>query len=102
MGNTMPDWALVRDKSTDDQLRWVDDPPASMAADFQTEIEQRAKKLPTDVVRVDETAQLVTIYWHEQTDEMGLANIFDFLKVIVALSPCLQKDSSSDICSGDD
>lgn len=102
LGVKMPDWALTRDKSTDGLLRWVDDSPGSMAEGFRDEVLQRANNLPMDVVRIDETAQLLTIYWHEQTDELGLANIFDFLKVIVALSPCPQKDSSSENRSGDD
>jgi hypothetical protein len=102
MGAKIPDWALFRDKSTDDQLRWVDGPPASMDTNLRAEIEHRANNLPTDVVRIDEIAQLVTIYWHERSDELGLANIFDFLKVIVALSPCSEKDSSSDSYSVDD
>ena len=95
-GDKLPDWVMVRDKSGDGHLRWQGDSAENIDPGFRQAVEEWTTRLPADIVRIDETSQLVSIYWHEHSDEQGLQNIFQFLNFIVTLSPCLQKDSSAD------
>ena len=96
IGTKMPDWVLVRDKSGDGKLQWLDDSGDLINPNFRQEIEDWVNRLPDDIIRIDEASQLVSIYWQERTDEQSLPDLFDFLNFIVTLSPCPQTDSSQD------
>ncbi len=95
-GTPMPGWALVRDKSVADQLSWVEADSKNIDPVFRNLVEARVTDLPADIVRIDETAELVSVYWHERSDEQGLTSLLNFLKEVVTLSPCLQTNSSVD------
>ena len=92
----VPGWRVSRDKSLDNQLTWIETDTGDIDPIFLQFIESHLSDLPADVIRLDETAGLVSVYWHERSDEQGLAKLLGFLNEVVTLSPCLQKDSSSE------
>ena len=92
----VPSWRVSRDKSLDNQLTWIETDTGDIDPIFLQFIESHLSDLPADVIRLDETAGLVSVYWHERSDEQGLAKLLGFLNEVVTLSPCLQKDSSSE------
>ncbi len=95
-GIPTPGWRLTRDKSCGNQLTWVESDSGDLDPTFRQFVESHLSDLPADVIRLDETAGLVSVYWHERSDEEGLAKLLGFLNRVVALNPCLQKDSSSE------
>ena len=97
----VPSWRVSRDKSLDNQLTWIETDTGDIDPIFLQFIESHLSDLPADVIRLDETAGLVSVYWHERSDEQGLAKLLGFLNEVVTLSPCLQKDSSSEDDSED-
>jgi len=97
----VPGWRVSRDKSLDNQLTWIETDTGDIDPIFLQFIESHLSDLPADVIRLDETAGLVSVYWHERSDEQGLAKLLGFLNEVVTLSPCLQKDSSSEDDSED-
>jgi hypothetical protein len=97
----VPNWRVSRDKSLDNQLTWIETDTGDIDPIFLQFIESHLSDLPADVIRLDETAGLVSVYWHERSDEQGLAKLLGFLNEVVTLSPCLQKDSSSEDDSED-
>ena len=97
----MPSWMLLRNKSAGNQLAWSEDETGGIDPIFRQLVESHISDLPVDVIRLEETAELVSVYWHEISDEQGLAKVLGFLNEVVALSPCLQKDSSSENDSDD-
>ena len=97
----VPGWSVSRDKSLDNQLTWIETDTGNIDPIFLQFIESHLSDLPADVIRLDETAGLVSVYWHERSDEQGLAKLLGFLNEVVTLSPCLQKDSSSEDDSED-
>jgi len=97
----VPGWSVSRDKSLDNQLTWIETDTGDIDPIFLQFIESHLSDLPADVIRLDETAGLVSVYWHERSDEQGLAKLLGFLNEFVTLSPCLQKDSSSEDDSED-
>ena len=97
----VPNWRVSRDKSLDNQLTWIETDTGDIDPIFLQFIESHLSDLPADVIRLDETAGLVSVYWHERSDEQGLAKLLGFLNEVVTLSPCLEKDSSSEDDSED-
>jgi hypothetical protein len=97
----VPGWSVSRDKSLDNQLTWIETDTGDIDPIFLQFIESHLSDLPADVIRLDETAGLVSVYWHERSDEQGLAKLLGFLNEVVTLSPCLEKDSSSEDDSED-
>ena len=97
----VPSWRVSRDKSLDNQLTWIETDTGDIDPIFRQFIESHLSDLPADVIRLDETAGLVSVYWHERSDEQGLAKLLGFLNEVVTLSPCLEKDSSSEDDSED-
>jgi len=97
----VPGWSVSRDKSLDNQLTWIETDTGDIDPIFLQFIESHLLDLPADVIRLDETAGLVSVYWHERSDEQGLAKLLGFLNEVVTLSPCLEKDSSSEDDSED-
>ena len=95
-GTRGPGWVMVRDKSTEGKLGWDLAASENIEPEFRREVEARVGLLPQDVVRIDEVADLVSVYWQERTDELGLEALLQFLKDVVELSPCLQTNSPSD------
>ena len=97
----VPGWSVSRDKSLDNQLTWIETDTGDIDPIFLQFIESHLSDLPADVIRLDETAGLVSVYWHERSDEQGLAKLLGFLNEVVTLSPCLEKDSPSEDDSED-
>ncbi|MEX0940919.1 MAG: hypothetical protein WD002_00065 [Pseudomonadales bacterium] len=85
-------WALVRRRNAVGQglpANWVWDepPPGEMSRELRAYIAGSLQKLPDDVVRVDESKYVISVYWTERGGEVGVAAIITFVKACAEISP---------------
>jgi len=77
------DWALERGEESTKDLPgtwfWVQPKPGAMSEEMENFLVRELACIPGDVVRIDEKNYVLSIYWHENSGEKGLAEVCKFL-----------------------
>ena len=65
--------------------QWQDTDLQQLNAPLRHFLETRIAALPADVKRLEESKFIISVYWQEREDGVGLTKIIDFLKDCAAL-----------------
>ena len=66
---------------------WLDDKPDNLTPEFIRYLTDKMSHLPEDVVRIEEVNRVISVYWHERSEEAGLQSIVEFLTGCLAIKP---------------
>ena len=81
--STRPDWVAVRGAVPGGDLpgnwRWEKPPPETADSRVLTFLQGTLQELPADVVRVEDSGNFTSVYWHESSGDEGFSAVTDFL-----------------------
>ena len=60
---------------------------SELSPEFIRYLTDRISHLPDDVVRIEEANRVISVYWHERSEEAGLQSIVEFLTGCLAIKP---------------
>lgn len=66
---------------------WLQDKPDNLSPEFIRYLTDTVSRLPEDVVRIEEAGRVISVYWHERSEETGLQSIVEFLTGCLAIKP---------------